>query len=78
MVFSLALRGHGDGEHGLEHAVLDADEVVVQLDVDRWRLALEEYLRRVRDLHREVLHVDLLDREDGWLFWGRSWNFLRG
>ena len=55
----------GDGQGHFIHAVLDGLAGSAQLDVDLRRFALEEDLRRARDFQRQVLDVELFDREDG-------------
>ena len=64
-VLVVDLGGDGGGDADLEDAVghrLGAD---AQVDVDLRLLLLEQDLRRVRLLQRQVLQVHALDLEDG-------------
>src|SRR5690606_26602714 len=68
------LGGDGDGDGALVDAVGDLLPGDVEPDLDRRLLGLEEDLRRVGDLQRQVLQVHALDREYGGLrLLGHGW-----
>src|SRR5690606_4550493 len=58
------LRGDGERHDALVDAVGDGLAAHVELDLDLGTLLLEEDLRRMRHLEREILQVDTLDREN--------------